>query len=175
MITMTMMTLVKPGVVGEVLNISSSRECLTGSCCSLEPGQTRDKVDSPAPPSSLSQSSHLSDYVEIQEWKEPLIWNVVKVQPSGRLEELEAIYIQRHRLVSLFYVESLGYSPYNQGVVPQCRRSLLIGRSLSPLHTSSHHVQNLRQNFTDFSFSSFKITSRPRIITSFHVMVMALT
>ena len=41
MITMTMMTLVKPGVVGEVLNISSSRECLTGSCCSLEPGQTQ--------------------------------------------------------------------------------------------------------------------------------------
>ena len=65
MVTMTMMTLVKPGVVGEVLNISSSRECLTRSCCSLEPGQTRDKVDSPAPSSSLSQSSHLSDYVEI--------------------------------------------------------------------------------------------------------------
>ena len=70
MVTMTMMTLVKPGVVGEVLNISSSRECLTGSCCSLEPGQTRDKVDSPASSSSLSQSSHLSDYVEIQEWKD---------------------------------------------------------------------------------------------------------
>ena len=59
-----------------------------------------------------------------------------------------------HWLVSLFYVESLGYSPNNQGVVPQCRRGLLIGRSLSPLHTSSHHVQNLRQNFTDFSFPS---------------------
>ena len=96
--------------------------------------------------------------------KSPALKQVGRV--SGYLHPL------MHWLVSLFYVESLGYSPNNQGVVPQCRRGLLIGRSLSPLHTSSHHVQNLRQNFTDFSFSSFKITTRPQIITSFHVMVM---